>query len=236
MNLVLCDDNPQFLETLSRAVELHCALRDRSCRIRTISSPASLLEADLRDVQAVLLDIDMPQITGLEAARVLRARYPELLLVFVTGFIEYAPAGYCVDAFRYLLKQGLDRELPACLDALWERLYVRQESIRLSTREEELTLPLKDILYFEGTAQRHVICRRAAGDALECHGKLSALEAELAEKGFLRIQKSFLVNMAHIRSIKSYQALLTSGETLKVSERSNAQVCKTFLLWKGRQL
>lgn len=238
VNFAICDDNSAFLDILQTAIMQHCAYRDWVCHISRFTSPAQLLEAELSSVQAVFLDIDMPERNGIDLARQLRAGYPDLLLVFVTGYIQYAPKGYCVNAFRYLLKNQLADELAPCLDDVWERLYVAQESIQIQQPEQLAHFRISDLVYFEGTPLRRVMLHTASPNApkQECMGRLSEYEAQLADKGFLRIQKSYLVNMAHIVKIKSYTATLDTGEKLAVSERSYQQVCQRFTLWKGQRV
>ena len=74
----------------------------------------------------------MLDLNGLEVAKTLRSKYPNIVLVFVTAFIEYAPVGYCVSAFRYLLKQKLDSDLLMVMDQrnFSEGKHYRQGSYR----------------------------------------------------------------------------------------------------------
>ena len=64
-------------------------------------------------------------------------------------------------------------------------------------------------------------------------GTLSSLEKELEKYGFLRVHKSYLVNMAHIRKFRSRICLLTDGTALSVSEKNYSQQKQKYLLWKG---
>lgn len=237
MKFILCDDNPAFMQELLHQIEHYCAVKDWICRHACYPSTSQMLLADLSDADVVFLDVDMPHINGIEAARQLRSLYPRLIIVFVTAYIEYAPEGYCVDAFRYLLKQNLPEMLPLCLDAIWEKLYTSEESLLLPCENRSLPFRLRDILYFEGTSQRHVLVHTLSKtDPLPIRGRLADYEAQLSDKGFLRIQKSFLVNMLHIDQIRNYHASLRSGQSLKVTQQNYAAVKKSYVLWKGRQL
>lgn len=238
MTFALCDDNSVFLSILHNAIIQHCSYKDWICSISHFTSPEQLLKTDLSSVQVVFLDIDMPEINGIDVAKRLRAKYHDLIIVFVTGYIKYAPKGYCVNAFRYLLKDQLTDELPLCLDDIWEKLFVTQESIQIQQPDQVTHIRLSDMVYFEGTPSRRVILHTVQRDnpAQECIGKLGEYEALLKDKGFLRIQKSYLVNMAHIVKIKSYMASLDTGEKLTVSERNYQQICQQLTLWKGQHM
>ena len=238
MNIAICDDNPVFVDHLHDAIMNHCALKDWACNCTFFRNPKDLLDAEFSHIQVLFLDIDMPEINGLTVARKLRKQHPDLLIVFVTGFIEYAPAGYDVDAFRYLLKSELRYRLPKCLNDMWERLYVTNESIRIQLLDSVIMVRIKDILYIEGTPQRHVLLHAVTSPttALECIGSLASFETMLQNKGFLRIQRSFLTNMWHISDIRGYYALLDNGEKLRVSRSNYTRICEHFILWEGQHL
>ena len=163
--------------------------------------------------------------------------YPDVVLVFVTDYIEYAPAGYRVDAFRYLLKSRLELELSDALDEIVDKLYVGQATIQVKSRSEDVPLQLKDIVYIEGTGRRRVLVHLAGVEApMECSGKLTEFEDALKSDGFLRLQRSFLANMRHIKKISGYTAYLDDGTELKVSDRNYNALRNTFLAWKGRHI
>ena len=104
MKLMICDDNAAFARELRRRIEDICAYEDWPLDCLIFEKPQDVLNADLYGVKAAFLDIEMPGGNGIELAKQLRIKHPEMILVFVTAYIEYAPSGYKVDAFRYLLK------------------------------------------------------------------------------------------------------------------------------------
>ena len=239
MHFIVCDDDPAFARQLCGMIEDCCARQNWPCSCQAADGPAALAQTDLTGADALFLDIEMPRTSGLDAARRLRERYPELLIVFVTSFIQYAPAGYEVQAFRYLLKSELDARLPRCLADIREELAAARRAIQVRTADGQQFVLLRPVVYMEGTARRHILLHLTSGGRqtrLECIGLLSELEGQLAGAGFLRIQRSYLVNMAHIEKITNYYAYLSTGEALKVSVQNYREVCRQFLLWKGRHL
>ena len=238
MRIAVCDDNVAFLDILIREISRWSAILDLDNEYLKFKSPKALLEYDLSSVQVLFLDIEMPQYTGLEVAQKIRENNPDIILIFVTSWLQYAPAGYRVNAFRYLLKTKLSEELPICLDEIRQKICESNQSIILQQRDSSIEVLLKDILYFEGTSYRSVLLYRASdpGKPCECTGKLADYEARLKDQSFLRIQKSYLVNMAHIDRIKNHMAILRNGSSLKVSEKNYTAVCRQFLLWRGTKL
>lgn len=237
MNVAICDDMLPFAEALKDLIFSCCAKRDWSFKGKIFSAPQMLLATDLKDTQAVFLDIDMPQINGLEVARELRQRYREMVIVFVTQYPQYAPEGYCVNAFRYLLKNRLEEQLEECMDALEEKLFEDQETIILQQKDRFEEVLLNDIVLFAGTDRRAVLLyTRTQSEPIECSGKLSDFEDRLKDSGFLRLQKSYLVNMRYIEKISNYRAKIKNGMEIKVSTQNYAKIGQTYAMWRGQKL
>lgn len=238
MKIIILDDDVAFARELYKQVSMGCAKRDWELSCQLFSSPQTLLKGDHSGVQVAFLDIDMPEINGIEVAYQLRQKYPDIILVFVTAYIQYAPTGYKVNAFRYIMKNQYVKEIDSCLDAIQEKLFEDKETILIELKDSTVEIALKDILYFEGTSYRRVLLHKvsATDPNLECMGKLGDYEKKLKDKGFIRLHKSFLVNMSYISRLANYMAKLRNGEVLKVSESSYRDICKEYLMWRGSRL
>lgn len=236
MKVAICDDNKAFCEAFYHMLKEQFAIRDWVLDCEVYSSGQALLNADLTDVQVIFLDIDMPEINGLETALRLREQYRELIIVFVTAFPEFAVEGYCAEALRYVLKEYLSEQLPSCIKAIDEKLSSGRRYIKIQTPNKLLVVRLKDILYFEGTSHHRVLLHTRTDATAECSGQLGEYEEQLKDQDFLRLQKSYLVNMWHIEKICNYTATISNGDVLRVSRHDYGEICKRFVMWKGKQL
>lgn len=238
MRIVICDDEVLFAEKLEQELRRWAALSDLQNEYVIYTSAQQLLASDLSGTHLVFLDIEMPGCDGIEAAHIIRQRWKNVMIVFVTSWIQYAPAGYKVNAFRYLLKDTISTELHACMEDVRKKLVENNRSILLQLRDGTREVLLDDILYLEGTSNRYVLLYLQSEPLhpIECMGKLSEYDERLRDHGFLRIQKSFVVNMSHIDKIKNRMACFRNGMALKVSEKDYADVCKKYLLWRGQRL
>ena len=236
MKVAICDDDGAFCDFFSRMLEEQFTARHWPCDYAVFSSGTALLASDLTDVAAVFLDIDMPGPDGMQTARQLRAKSSEVLIVFVTALDRYAVEGYSVEALRYLLKDDLDRQLGPCVDALLEKLSGRRRYIKVQTPDRWMTVSLEDIRYFEGTVSRRVLLHLRQGPPMECMGRIGDYAQKLAGDDFLRIQRSFLVNMQIIEDIRNYRAALTGGESLAVSRKNYSEITRRYVIWKVRQV
>lgn len=241
LQIIICDDNPPFMETMRTKIREILNRNRIEAVIYNYENAESIPEQLLLKCDVFFLDIDFSekQYTGIDIARKIRKVRQDSVLIFVTNFIEYAPEGYEVQAFRYLLKKDVHTKLEHCLLQTIEKLKSEQEKIQINISGEILSLPLTEILYIESQGHLAVIHSLKQGTqavkTYRFYSSLSDLENQLSTQGFLRIQKSYLVNMRRIKKYQCTGAVLDNGTVLKVSEKNYAEQKKQYLLWKGRQ-
>jgi len=241
VKITICDDNRPFLDEFRSKIRFILSRRNIPAEIRTFDCAESMPNDLIPSTDIFFLDIDFAgkRYNGIDIAKKVRRIRQDSIIVFVTNFIEYAPEGYEVQAFRYLLKQKLDTMLEQCLLQTIDKLHAEQETIQINTFGEIRKVPLSDILYIESQAHLAVMHVQKHNHrtikTYKFYSSLASLEEQLSDQGFLRIQKSYLVNMRHLQKYQSAQAILDNGTILPVSEKSYAEQKQRFLLWKGRQ-
>ena len=94
MNIAICDNDMDFVLKLKACIDDYLARSNLAGVYELFSSPAKLPEAEILGEDVGLLCGGGPVLNGIEAAGLLRRKYPDVVLVFVTDYIEYAPAGY----------------------------------------------------------------------------------------------------------------------------------------------
>ena len=129
-----------------------------------------------RAARIVILEEDEAY-TGIDLARALRRVNDRAFIFFVTNFIEYAPAGYEVQAFRYILKRDMGEVLERYIMQAVELLAEGQEYLRLWDREEAVDLPLEKIEYLE--VMNHSVSIHAGDGIYTVNTTLSSLEQQL---------------------------------------------------------
>lgn len=240
LRVILCDDDRGFLELLEKEITQILRDLDVKAKIHAFSEPAQISQQMLSGCDLAVLDIEYENAgyNGMDTARKLRECRRDAVIIFVTNYIEYAPEGYEVQAFRYILKKELHKELRPYIQQAMEQIRISRETVKISVNGEIIDLPMEDILYFE--VQQHTVTvyikRDKQGKSMKSYrfsASLSDLESKLEAKGFLRIHKSYLVNMRHISIFQCREAKLTNGILLRVGEKSYAENKRKYLLWKG---
>ena len=233
VKIILCDDDPSFLEGFRTKIVSALEKLNTSADITTLSSIHQLSDEVLSSCDIAFLDVDFvgEDYNGIDIARKLREVNKHALIFFITNFIEYAPEGYEVQAFRYILKWDLDAVLGRYLMQALEKLSDANDTLQLQTDGELLELKYSEILYLEVLG--HSVSVVTETETHTINATLSSFEQQLENHGFLRVHKSYLVNMRHIKKFQCRELTLSSGAVLRVSEKSYAEQKRKYLLWKG---
>lgn len=236
VQVLLCDDDKAFLERLTKEITSQPLPPGIKVNITRYTRPTDLRDRKLARFQIIFLDIDMPGRTGMEIARRLRALHMETIVIFVTNYPQFSLEGYEVRAFRYMLKHELAEKLPQYFQDALAALPHDHQALHFTVGAEAYSVPFDNILYLESRQRiiyMHTLQPERAGDHF--YGTLEELTEELEPEGFLRIQKSFLVNMAHIKKLNYNQVILSNGVALPVSQRKYAELKIIYLNWKNKQ-
>jgi two-component system, LytTR family, response regulator AlgR len=241
MRVLIVDDEPPARERLKRLLEEidGCELAGEANNGTEAIALAVRLAPDV-----VLMDIRMPGMDGVEAARHLGQLDEPPAVIFITAYDEYALRAFDTSAVGYLLKPVRREKLADTLTraarltkpqlaAIAKAAAPRQRRTHLSVRiRGELRLiPIEDVLYFLAD-QKYVTVRHSGGEDL-IEESLRSLEEEF-DPDFLRIHRNSLVAVRHISSIErsgegQYSVRLRGIETdLPVSRRLATEVLRRF--------
>lgn len=206
LTIALCDDEPFWREKIAA----YLATRDDfACALSSYGSGEALITACQQEAihfDALFLDMEMPGLSGLETARALREMGSETVIVFVTGYLEYAVEGYEVEAFRYLLKPSLDAKLPGIVTALMEKLNAQRTSVVLKTTQGEIVIDPQTILFCEKTG--HYITVHTENDIHKTRMTMADFEKLLPSEAFVRCHNGFIVNLSQVRNLTEKKVIL----------------------------
>ena len=236
MNLLICDDDVTFAEKVRGAAVPFFEANNVPvrCMVCASAEEAQALPG-LENCQLAFLDVDLVTASGIELGRTLKQKNPKVLLVYISAYLEFAPQGYTVSAFRYILKGDIQRMLPVCLEDVYQELFGARRVLEVEFNRETKQVPYDDIFSLESEGRRVLVFGEEPHKLL-CvyYGKLSELPEDLFENGFVRIGRSAVVNMKYIQKIAGYKVRMRNGADLSVSRASYAEVRRLYLEWKGR--
>lgn len=177
------------------------------------------------------LDIEMDELNGMEVARILREKAPQLELVFATAYAEYAVEGYQVQALDYLLKPINLEKVTRVLKRYLEKQPEEVDYIIVEVDGEATRLNLKDILYIEANMGEVIVVLEDKSFLLK--KSLTEFKEEL-DNLFVSPHRSYLVNLQAVSRLLKKDVQLSNGEKIPLSRRRAKDVQKAFIdFYKG---
>lgn len=234
MNCIAVDDEPLALNLISDYIGRTPFLNP----VAKCSSAVDALKAiSDNEVDLAFLDIQMPQLNGLELSRMLEG----VMVIFTTAFDKYAIEGFRVNAVDYLLKPFSYAEfLTAANKALkWYDLYAKSEvssqpveesaskSIVVKSEYRQKVINTDDITYIEGLRDYIMIHSENPVDPVKTLMSLKTIENILPKLNFVRVHRSFIVNVNKIKLIERNR-IVFGKERIPISDQYRENFEKKF--------
>ena len=248
---LIVDDEPLARDLMKRLIsekesfEIVGECRDGRDAIEMVASLAP---------DVVLMDIQMPNMTGIDAA--LQIRRLEPVVVFVTAYEQHAIEAFAARGFNYLVKPinkrlfaeamiDVSREVRRrrlekaynSTDQLDDAPFAvgdnkRLEFIRVRAGTHIHVIDIQSVRWFEA-ANQYVRIHSSRGDFLISSTSLNSLEAQLNPDAFIRVHRSALVNRQFVKGVRTdagaYIAELTTGEQIRISRRNKIAISEAIL-------
>jgi DNA-binding LytR/AlgR family response regulator len=227
--IMLLDDDKRELDKLVYFLEAYYSSGQRTEPSRSFlhdfTSPFAALQyfEDRKMADIVFLDIIMPEMSGVEAAVLLRDRGFGGYIVFLTSVNDFAAESYRVGAFSYLLKPVEKEQLFNVLrkiDEARERSY-REDTAALlvTTRQFDRNILFRDIIFAE-ILGHNLFIHLANDETIAINKPLKEFAPPLLADGrFAHCHGSIIVNMDFVETIKDSAAVLRTGQTIPISRR-----------------
>lgn len=168
----------------------------------------------------IFMDVNMPQLNGLQAAAQLRQLDSKVVLIFVTFFAKYAIKGYAVDALDYVVKPVNYNTFKLKIQRAIE--YCKKndrDSLILPTSEGDIKIDLNSLDYIE--IANHLIIYHTKNGNYQSYGTMREIEKLLPEKQFCKCNRCYLVNLRSV--IKVEKNIVFVGSDQLVISRPRRQ-------------
>jgi two-component system LytT family response regulator len=241
MRTILVDDEPDGVRTLRKLLELNCP----EVEIAATCSSAKAAREKLEEIRPdlVFLDVRMPGKSGLDMLAELSVR--DFEVIFVTAHNEYMLQALQFSAVDYLMKPVDEDRLVEAVERVRKRLKLEKNTAQAEALiynidkagfplEMRLCLPtqkgfnivkLEDILYCEAK-RSYTIFRFANNKPIMISKPLFDYDKLLTETVFLRVHKSFLINLLHVKEYvrgEGGSVIMSDGTEIEVSRRKKEQ-------------
>ena len=231
MRIAIVDDDARDREQILSCLSQYFSKAEKACETTVFEDAVSFLSDYHYEFDFIILDIDMPEISGIDAAKSLREKDPNVTLMFVTNMPQYAIEAYTVEAMDYVLKPISYPDFALKMKKA-ERYIARNADAPfvIQTKSGAVRRMVSEILYVE--SYKHYLYYHTASDSFKARGKLSEAEEKLRPYHFAKAGESYLVNLAHLKSLDGNN-IIVGEERLPVSRRCRSELLSAFTRYRG---
>jgi len=236
----MCDDDPEARAQYARLIKKVAKKNKVEITISYFNSGEELLfyladspnQADI-----IYLDILMNNLNGLDTAKRLRELECNSEIIFLTTSEDYVFDAYDISPIHYLMKSNITT-------AKFEEVFIRATTL-VSKKENDMFLcesgknnirkviPFKEISFFE-IWKRIVTVHYNGGESFDFYSTMEQLENQLLHKGFIRIHRSYIVNMSYISQFQQNTLFLKTGENIPIGATYMKQMKQVFIDYISR--
>ena len=229
--IAVVEDNDAMRAQLCGFIAQYAQESGHQLDVTAFSDGAQLVEPYRPGFDIIFLDIEMPELGGMDAAERIRTVDPDVVLVFVTNMAQYAIRGYEVDALDFVLKPVNYYQFSTKLARALQRVQRRKGGqIALQTAGGVQLLNTEDIYWLE-TRDRMLHYHTSTG-VWSVRSSLQNAEKQLAPYHFAKCNQCYLVNLRYVRAVQN-DMVQVGEDRLEISRRQRAAFLAAVAAYVG---
>lgn len=219
--IAIIEDNANDADRLKAFIEKYFTEENTGYELGYFSSPLSFFDKYVSYYDMVLIDIEMPNMSGMEASKRLREVNKDVVIIFITNLAQYAVEGYSVNAFDFIIKPVEYANFKVRFKRAIEFVASRSKKIVIRPAGNVAqTISVSQIKYVE-VFVHNLVYHTTAGDFGE-RGSLTDAENLLRAYGFYKCSNCYLVNLKFVERIED-TTVIVAGEKLAISRRKKKE-------------
>ena len=202
--------------------------QDYSIQAKVFATAFQFLDEFSNNYDLLFLDINMPQMNGLELANKIREINNNIALIFVTNYASLAIDGYGVDALGFIVKPVKQIELNKVVDKFLKRFEenIADRKLVIKIKSGYQTLYLSQIKYIEVNV--HDIFIYTTQGTFKTRGTLKLIEKELSSPKIEKCSNCFLINLDYVESIMK-DDIIIDGKRIKIARNRKKDFLDAFV-------
>ena len=232
LRVAIVEDEDAAARDLEDCLTTYCARQGISCAAERFRDGAAFLDQYAPRYDIIFMDIKMPGVDGMSAARALRRADSVTTLIFVTSMVQYAVKGYEVDALDFIVKPvqyfSFEMKMKRAVQAVSLK---RGREVLLSVGGVVRVLPSSALYYVE--VMNHDLTYHTSEGNFTVRGKLSAVEQELPGEAFFRCSTSYLVNLQHVTKVEG-ELVRVGGGDVRISRGRKKALMAALAAYMGK--
>lgn len=234
LRIAICDDNISDLSNMVTIVNDYMFMRRNKFEIEYVAFQNAVdLIAAMESGQRfdlMLLDILMPFMTGMEAAKEIRQYNQDVKIIFSTSSTEFAVESYSVGAFYYAIKPIWKEKLTLLLDKVISEIEIAEGTSFLIKSKTGLTRIYTNRLEYAEVIGRTIFYHITDGSVIEAVGSMVELEEELLENlSFIKPHRSYIINMDFIDTLSQREIKMRSLALVPIAKANYKLVKSAYI-------
>ncbi|MCD7723869.1 MAG: LytTR family DNA-binding domain-containing protein [Clostridiales bacterium] len=218
MRIMVCDDDSAHCDIIERLIYANLDEAFESDVLKFYSA-GDLVEFCKNNVPDILfLDIELGDMNGINLAKNLKEKFPNIIIVYVSSHPKYVFACFETEPLNFLKKPPDKDEFAKTFSRVIKKYLQIHKTFPVKWHNELNNLEIKDICYVEGY-NRHLQFHLYNGDSYKAVGRIDEIYKELRLYGFVKTHQGFIVNMQHIKSFGENEIYMKNGDTVLMSVR-----------------
>lgn len=235
--VLIVEDFPDDAEALKEALQRYGERHGFEFDIEW-SQTATALAAGSRSFDLIFLDVELPGMSGMDAAGLMRSYDTSTPIIFTTSLSQYAVKSYEVGASGFIVKPVTLPKLEMSMDRVAGRLRASgQDRIVVPTSGGVRVIPLGDISYVELVRHDLLFHLTSGEDPVRLRGTIKQVADSVSEDSpLLQISSGCIVNMNYVRLIKGSEVHMADGAVLPLSRARKREALEAFSAYLGGTL
>ncbi|MDO5411717.1 MAG: LytTR family DNA-binding domain-containing protein [Lachnospiraceae bacterium] len=219
ISIAVCDDDVSALNKIKACVSKWMYLHKVLFEIRGYESSGEFLFdiEDGKNFDLILCDIEMPKVSGMEIAKLIREKLPYCITIFITSYIRYAVDAFELNIFRFIPKNQIELRLSGALKDAWEMIRIQQKEYYVIENISYIEkIAYQDIIYIQKDKNYTVFYLKHHKKA-RVRKSLKHVVDELGHDDYELIQRDIAVNLFHVTKLESGKIFLIDNICLPIS-------------------
>lgn len=212
--IYILEDDDKAATVLSDFLNQYAAKIGVDIQLTRFPNAFDFLETYGYDADVIFFDIEMPGMNGMEAAKAIRKKEDNAIIVFATNLAQFAVEGYSVSALDFILKPFSYSEMELKFGRIFNELSHRnkQETITINRKGALTVIPISDILYLE--TKNHSLIYHLKDKEIATWSSLNSVMDKLTPHHFALANSCYLVNLAHVKGIEGNEVVVENERLL----------------------
>lgn len=224
MKIAILDDEKFFLDKFYGFLKDHQCFKTAEVSLY-LSGKKLLADYEKEHFDIVFLDVEMPEISGIEIAGKIREQSDKTIIAFISSYPQYALDAFDCEASSYILK-GEEVRFNEKLQKVYKKYLRQNKYILLETGTGATKVPLKEIRYIE-YSRKYCIYHTESGKFMVRRSLATAL-SEISDFGFYQVYRCYIVNLNKIKEIQKDRVILFDDTKLQISRGSYTDVVNAY--------